>query len=391
MPIRILHVIADLSPEHGGPSKVGLELCQALVRLGHAVSLYTTNADGRGVLDVPTDQPMLADGVTVRYFPIGRFRRWGFSGALGQALRSDIPDFDIVDIHSLYLFHTCMAAYYCRHSGVPYLIRPHGTLDPFLRRKSRLKKAVYNFLIEKRNLDNAAAIHYTSQDEMDLAHAALRIRAPGVVVPLGLNVAEYAAVPARGISRSRFPEIGGKFMVLFLGRLNFKKGLDLLAQAYGLIARQRPDIHLVIAGPAEEDYGRQVRAWLADEGVLERVTFTGMLRGSDKLAAFAAADVFVLPSYTENFGLAVVEAMACGLPVIISNQVNIWREIARAKAGLIVKCDSNELAAALLTAMDDSEWKRLGERGKRLVQEEFTWDRSAQQMATVYQKILRDG
>lgn len=385
--MRILHVIANLIAERGGPPKATLEMSRALTRLGHEVSLYTTNADVRGVLGVPTHRPVLVEGVTIRYFPIGRFRRWGFSAPLGKALRAEIPSFDVVHIHSLYLFHTFVAAYYCRRYDIPYLMRPHGTLDPFLRRKSRLKKAVYNFLIEKRNLDNAAAVHYTSQDEMDLAHGALKIRAPGVVVPLGLDVDEYATLPARGTFRSRHPEIGDKFVVLFLGRLNFKKGLDLLAQAYGSIARRRRDVHLVIAGPDEDGYGRRVQSYLADEGVLGRVTFAGMLRGEEKLAAFADANVFVLPSYTENFGMAAVEAMACGVPVVISNRVGIWREIAEAEAGLVVNCESGELADALLEIMGNAHLNPQGERGKQLVQERFTWEKVAIQMLQVYQGI----
>jgi glycosyltransferase involved in cell wall biosynthesis len=257
-----------------------------------------------------------------------------------------------------------------------------------LRRKSRIKKAVYNFVIEKRNLDEAAAIHYTTQEEMALAHKALRIRAPGVVVPLGVDLDEYATLPPRGTLRACFPEIGDKRIILFLGRLNFTKGLDVLSRAYGRVVRQRTDVHLVIAGPDEDGYGRKVRAWLTEGGVLDRVTFTGMLIGQEKLAAFADADVFVLPSYTENFGMAVVEALACGLPVVISNKVNIWREIAQAEAGLVVNCDSGELAEALLKIMDDTEGlKKLGAHGKILVQERFTWDSVANQMLQVYQTL----
>ena len=386
--MKILHVIANLDPAKGGPAKVAPELCRALARHGHMVSLYTTNAHGRGTLAVPTDRAVIIDGVTVRYFPIGRFRHWGWSLPFGQGLARDIPGFDIVHIHSLYLFHTLVAAHYCRVYRIPYLMRPHGTLDPFLRRKSRFKKAIYNFLIEKRNLDEAAAIHYTTQEEMTLAHKALHIRAPGVVVPLGVDPDEYGTLPPRGTMRVCFPEVGDKRIILFLGRLNFKKGLDILARAYGKVARCRADVHLVIAGPDQDHYGVQVRQWLAEEGVLERVTFTGMLTGQDKLAAFADASIFVLPSYTENFGMAVVEAMASGLPVVISNQVNIWHEIAQAGAGLVVNCDSGELAEALLKAMDDPELKKVGEKGRRLVQERYTWDRFAIQMLQVYQGIL---
>ena len=387
--MNILHVIAGLSPEGGGPHKVAPELCRALAREGQAISLYTTNASRDGVLNVATDRPITVDGVNIHYFPIGRWRRWGFSRALGEAIRDNVANFDVVHIHSLYLFHTSITAHYCRRYAVPYLIRPHGTLDPFLRRKSRFKKAIYNFLLEKRNLDRAAAIHYTTEEEMQLAHQPLKIQAPAVVVPLGLDLHEYAVLPPRGTLRARFPKMEDKFLILFLGRINFKKGLDLLAHAYGQIARQRDNVHLVIVGPDNEGYGRQVRAWLAKEGAVDKVTFTGMLLGKDKLAAFRDSDLFVLPSYTENFGLAVVEAMACRLPVVISNKVNIWRDISEGEAGLVINCDAQELAQALLQMIENHERrKQLGCNGKRLVKSKFTWDKVAAEMIRVYQDIL---
>lgn len=387
--MKILHVIAGLAPQGGGPHKAAPELCRALACKGHKVTIFTTNADGKGILNVPTDRPVLWKGVAIRYFPVSWPRRWVFSLPLARALKKNIRAFDIIHVHSLYLFHTFITAHYCRQHGVTYLICPHGTLDPFLRRKSRWKKAIYNFFIEKRNLDHAAAIHYTSQEEMSLAHYDLKIRAPGVVVPLGLELEEYAALPSRGSFRSQFPEIGDKFLILFLGRINFKKGLDILVRAYEIIARQRKDVHLVIAGPDNEGYGRKVRKWLTEEGVLERVTVTGMILGKTKLAALRDADVFVLPSYTENFGVAVVEAMACGLPVVISNKVNIWNEVTGAEAGVVVNCKPNELAEALLELLDDPEYRKsLGKNGKKLVSAKFTWDKVAERMIKVYENIL---
>lgn len=388
--MKILHVIAGLAPQGGGPHKAAPELCRALTCKGHEVTIFTTNADSKGVLNVRTDRPVLWEGVTIRYFPISWPRRWVFSFPLARALKKNVRTFDIVHIHSLYLFHTFVTARYCRQYGVPYLIRPHGTLDPFLRRKSRWKKTIYNFLIEKRSLDHAAAIHYTTQEEMNLAHYALKIRAPGVAVPLGLELKEYTTLPPRGTFRSQFPEIGDKFLILFLSRINFKKGLDLLARAYGIVARQRDDVHLVLAGPDNEGYEGQVRRWLAEERVLNRVTFTGMILSEEKLAALRDADVFVLPSYTENFGIAVVEAMACGLPVVISNKVNIWREVAKAEAGIITDCDASQVAEAILGLIDDPELRiKMGEKGERLVQKNFTWSKAAEKMIKVYTKITQ--
>lgn len=388
--MRILHVTSDLSPGHGGPSKVTPELCRALARRGHEVTLYTTNFDVAGVLDVPTHEAVAADGFTIHYFPVGHPRRWKYSRGLWQAVRDRVAGFDVVHIHHLYLFHNVVAGHYCRKYRVPYVVSIHGALDPFIRRQGRVKKAVYHFLLENRTLNHAAAIHYTAQQEREMAHQALKIRAPGVVVPWGLNMEEYVAPPPRGRFRARHPEIGHKQMILFLSRINVVKGLDLLARSYGMIARQRPDVHLVIAGPDNEGYGRQVREWLADAGVLDRVTFTGMLRGEEKLAALRDADLFVLPSYAESFGIVVVEAMACGLPVVITNKVNIWQEVAQAQAGRVVDCDALQLASALLPLLDDAPGRAiLGENGRRLVAEQFPWDRVADQMIRVYDTIMK--
>jgi glycosyltransferase involved in cell wall biosynthesis len=288
------------------------------------------------------------------------------------------------------MFHTSASAHFCRKYGVPYIIRPHGTLDPYLRRKSRIKKGIYNLLLEKRNLDKASAIHYTSEEEMILAHRPINIQSPGVVVPLGLNPGDYAKLPSPDSFRNRFPECRGKFLFLFLGRLDFKKGLDLLCKAFGEIARQRRDVHLVIAGPDEMGCTKQMRIWLAEEGILDRVTFTGMLYGKDKLAAFRDADVFVLSSYTENFGVALVEAMACGMPVLISDRVNIWREIVAAEAGLVTKANPDDVYKGMSKLIKDRDLRvKIGRNAKELVVERYTWDKNIDLMIDVYAKIIK--
>jgi glycosyltransferase involved in cell wall biosynthesis len=387
--MRILQILASVDPKFGGPSKSAVELGQSLAAKGHEVTRFTTNYGVDGSLNVPTDCVVLQHGVSVRFFPVDWPKNYRVSWRFAQALARDIPKYDVVQIHGLYLFTTLAGAFFGRKYQVPYVITLHGMLDPFLRRKSRIKKAVYTLLFEKRNLDNAAAIHCTSQEELELV-GPVGIKAPAVVVPWGLDSKEYATLPDADLFRSRYPCLRDKQIILFLGRINFKKGLDLLTQAFGELARRRKDVHLVLAGPDNEGYGKRVRQWLAQEGVVEHVTFTGMLQGEDKLAAFAASDVFVLSSYAENFGMAVVEAMACGLPVIISNKVNIWREIADAQAGIVVNCGVLELTEALLKALDDPiSRKRWGENGKRLIEQKFTWTSVAEQMTQVYQSALK--
>jgi glycosyltransferase involved in cell wall biosynthesis len=386
--MKILHVIANLAPRYGGPGKACWEMARAVAQLGHQVSIYTTNQDGPGELKVPLDRPVQRDGVEVRYFPIQAPRFWGTSLPLALALRRQIPASDLVHIHSLYLFHDLVAGHWCRRYGVPYLMRPHGTLDPYIHRRHRWRKRLMELLFEDRNIRRAAALHFTTAEEKKLA-APFTFQTPGLVVPLGINWEEFAQLPEPGEFRRRHPQIGDKAIILFFGRINFKKGLDILARAFGAVARRRQDVHLVIAGPDNEGWGARVRTWLAEEGVSARTTFTGMLLGPEKLAVLRDASLFVLPSYSENFGLAVVEAMAAGRPVIISDQVNIWREVQAAGAGKVVPCEVPSLTEEILNLLDKPEMaSQMGQKGQRLVREEFQWHNIAMRLQESYAMII---
>jgi len=386
--MKILHVIANLAPRYGGPSKACWEMARAVAQLGHEVSIYTTNQDGPGELEVPLSRPVWQEGVEVRYFPIQAPRFWGTSLPLAFALRQKIPASDLVHIHSLYLFHNLVAGHLCRQYAIPYLIRPHGTLDPFIHRRHRWRKRFMEYLFEHRNIRRAAALHFTTAAEEELA-APFACQTPGLVVPLGISLDEFAGLPEPGSFRRRHPEIGDKHIILFFGRVNFKKGLDILAKAFGVVARRRRDVHLVIAGPDNDGWGARVRTWLDEEGVGARTTFTGMLLGQDKLAVLRDASMFVLPSYSENFGLAVIEAMAAGLPVIISDQVNIWREVHDGQAGRVIPCDAAALADQILELLANPEAaRRLGQKGRSLVQERFAWPRIGRSLAEAYGRII---
>ncbi len=386
--MKILHVIANLAPRYGGPSRACREMARAVAQLGHEVSIYTTNQDGPGELAVPVDRPVWQDGVEIRYFPIQAPRFWGTSLPLARGLGRKIPAVDLVHIHSLYLFHDLVAGRYCRGYAVPYLLRPHGTLDPFIHRRHRGRKRLMELLFEHRNIRGAAALHFTTAEEQELA-APFTLQTPGLVVPLGIDFEEFAAMPEPGQFRRAHPEIGDQPIILFFGRVNFKKGLDILARACGAVARRREDVHLVIAGPDNEGWGGRVRAWLAEAGVLGRTTFTGMLLGPEKLAVLRDASLFVLPSYSENFGLAVIEAMAAGLPVIISDKVNIWREVQAGGAGRVVPVDSGALADQILEILDHPDAARhMGQQGRALVQARFQWPRIGRSLAEAYGRII---
>jgi glycosyltransferase involved in cell wall biosynthesis len=379
--LRILHVIGDLAPTSGGPAKAGFEMARAVARRGHEATIYAT--DFGQPPGTPRDQ--VRDGVRIRLFPLASPRIWLASWEMRRALAQDLASFDLLHLHSLYLFHDWAAGGLARRLGKPYIVRPHGTLDPYIFRRRRLKKALFDLWFQDGVLEDAAAIHYTAEEEMRLAEPYVH-GAPGVVIPNGVDPADYAPLPAKGSFRARHPEIGDRRILLFLGRINFKKGLDILADAVGRL--KRDDLHLVIAGP-DGGYLAETRQFIAAAGLNERTTFPGMLTGVAKLAAFADAALFLLPSYSENFGIAVVEAMACGVPVMVSDQVNIWREVVADGAGSAAPCDAAAFATEIAEMLADPRaLARMGAAGRAAVARRYDWASIALRLEQVYAAVL---
>ncbi len=379
--MRILHVIGDLAPFSGGPAKAGFEMARAVARLGHEVAIYTTDF-GQPPEALREQQ---RDGVRLRFFPLAAPRIWLASWAMRAALRRDLSGFDLLHIHSLYLFHDWAAGSLALRLGKPYIVRPHGTLDPYIFQRRRLKKALFDLWFQNRILARACAIHYTAEEEMRLASPFVH-GAPGVVIPNGLDPADYARLPARGSFRARHPEIGDRRILLFLGRINFKKGLDIVAASVGRLARE--DIHLVIAGP-DGGYLAEAERFVAEAGIEARTSFVGMLQGEAKLAAFVDASLFLLPSYSENFGISVIEAMACGLPVVISDKVNIWREVVADGAGLAAPCEAAQFATRIAALIDDpARLARMGEAGRASVARRYDWASIGKRLEAAYAEIV---
>jgi glycosyltransferase involved in cell wall biosynthesis len=401
--MRILQVISSLATRYGGPSFLCAELSRELVRQGHQVSIYTSDVDGSGNLDVPLDRPLVKDGVEIRYFHgWSRLGKYMFSPGLWRALGENVATFDIVHVGSVYSFSTTAASYWCRKRGMPYIVFPHGSLDPYLRRRNRPRKWFYSKLFAERDYREASAVLFNSGEEMHLASEwsglkMLRDNAgetPKPFVVYGGIGSEWLVerdTAAGERFRRKYSALRGRRLVVYFGRINFKKGLDILARAFAQVARDREDLHLVLAGPDNEGYGGRVRRWLAEGGVLEKTTFTGLLEGEERFAVMQEAEVFALPSYTENFGLVVAEAMASGVPVVISDRVNIWREVARAEAGLVVPCDADATAQALRNILDDpTQARQMGTNGRRWVVENLPWDIVGAQMVRAYEEIVRD-
>jgi glycosyltransferase involved in cell wall biosynthesis len=340
---------------------------------------------------VATDRAVRQDGVSVRFFPIQHPRFLGTSFPLARALKERIPEVNIVHIHSLYMFHTAVAAHYCEKFQTPYVICPHGALDPFIYKRHRFRKKIVEILFQDRVIRRASGIHFITEEEKMLA-GKYTFGAPVFVVPLGLDIDEYSYKSPKGKLFSRFPELNGQKIILFLGRVNFKKGLDVLVNAFAAVARERGDVHLLIAGPDDSDYGKKVTAWLKKENVYKKTTIAGMLQGEEKLEALTYSSVFVLPSYSENFGIAVLEAMACGLPVVVSEKVNLWPSVVEAKAGLVAPCDAGIFSRKTLNILNDDDLAhQMGMNGIALVRNKFSWQEISLKLQSMYSSLVTKG
>jgi glycosyltransferase involved in cell wall biosynthesis len=385
--LRIVHVVPLISPKFGGPSVALTGLARCLTSHGVDTMLVTTDADPDGRLDVPLNRPVVQDGATyVFHHVLGIGGRYGFAPSIVKTLRRTVATYDLVHIHWLYGFVSIAAARAAIAAGVPFVVQPNGSLDPHLLRKNWQVKQIYLATVGRPLLTRAAAVVFTCEQERMLA--SYGARRPEWVIPVGLDGASFAHLPSRGTFRSAFPSIDGPFL-LFVGRLSRQKGLDLLIGAFARLARERPDLWLVLAGPDPDGYGAHVRALSEQLGVADRVVFAGLLPHELKLAALIDAELFVLPSYAENFGAVITEALACGLPVVISDQVNIHRELAAAGAATVVACSVESVAAGVASALNDTAARALiATLGPALIHAHYTWDAIIPTLVARYADVI---
>jgi len=382
-------VIPSVGPLRGRPSEVVRQLTGSLSRAGVETHIATTDDNGPGTLKVMHGRPVVHSGVAYWYFP-RQLRFYTVSWPLAKWLEQHVTDYDVVHIHALFSFSSVVAAYWAHRRGVPYVVRPLGTLDTrgVANRQLWLKKISFE-LLERRILERASMVHYTSEQERREAEA-LKLDAPSAVIPIALPggaTVNGSAVPA-GAFLNRHPQLEGRRIVLFLSRLDRKKGLDVLLRAFADVSRTHPDAALVIAGAGDRQFTDAMREEARKLGIARDTLWVGFLTGRHKEAALADADLYVLPSHSRNFGIAAAEAMAAGLPVIVSDQVGIHSDIADANAGLVVRCAAAELARAIRTLLDDDDRRRqLGMHGRRLAAERFSQEGVTGHVLDVYNRI----
>jgi glycosyltransferase involved in cell wall biosynthesis len=369
-----------------------VEASVRLAGLGIEPTIFTTDmalpqaTKPRRTVD-PAEFPAGAEKLDVRVFPAQQPQRLAYSAALSRALAAEARRFDVIHIHMLFHLPGRAASRRARRLGIPYVVSLAGSLDPKLRGRSRRVKAINDRLWQRGMLDNAALLHYKTAEEQRLC-ADLAFRAPGIVVPNGVDLAAFRA-PAGGREfRARHLHGAQGAVIMNVGRIAYKKRLDRLIRAFAGLPPRSPAAVLAIVGPDDEGLGHGLMALAESLGVADRVVLTGVVNGADRHAALAAADVWVLPSDTENFGNAIVEAMAAGVPVVITPGVNLAAEIDAAGAGLVCATEPAAIAAGIASILADVGVAESLSAGGRAFAARYDWAIVAPQLRDMYERAL---
>ncbi|MHC5233421.1 glycosyltransferase [Brucella sp. LJL56] len=379
--MNIIHVIGSYDPAKGGPQAVVVRLAAAQASLGHDVTIvsYSDDEINRRAITATASIPGF-EMVQTLLLPMPDTAEMLLGYRAAQAMPGLIRDADFVHLHGVWETNLLRASVLCRRYRVPYCICCCGMLDKWSMQQSAWKKKLALKLGFRRMLDGAAFIHALNGDEIDLMRP-LGLKPPSMIIPNGIFLSEVegdGTIVVRGLPKRRY--------VLFLSRLHYKKGLDILADAFRRVALLFPDVDLVVAGPdggAEEEFRQRIHQY----GLDARVHMTGGLYGPAKIAALKQSACFCLPSRQEGFSVAITEALACGVPVAITDACH-FPEVAEAGAGVVCSLDPMAVASALERILEDPDRaKRMGMAGAKLVRDNYTWQRIALQTIAAYQSF----
>jgi len=380
--LKLLHITNSTTPAGGGPIESILQAHRVLNTQGHSFEIVC--------VDSP-DSPWLSE-LPIKTTALGPpWTAYRYSPQLEPWLRREATRFDAVILHGVWL-HTGFATWHALRRGpTPYFVYTHGLLDPVFRKVfpfRHIKKSISWALNEHRVVRDARAVFFTCEEERHLAARSFKpYRANARIVPYCVGSPPGDPEAQKRTFLKRFPQLAGKNLVLFLSRIHPKKGCDLLIDAFAKVAADT-SLHLVMAGPDPIGWRKSLEDKARGLGLEERITWTGMLSGDLKWGAFRSADVFVLPSHQENFGIAIVEALACGVPVLTTHKVNIWREIIEDGGG-IAAAESAEGATELL-----AKWVTLSPSQRDTMREKalscFTTRFRAAEAAATLLKTLRE-
>lgn len=367
-------MIPSVDERSGGPATAIVPMCHALMQQGIEVLLLSTTAGLTA--EVTHGEVLEHKGVPAIFFESQLGESFKYSRPLSTWLRSNIQNFCVAHIHAVFNHSSIATAHISHKNGVPYIVRPLGTLDPWSMTQKSLRKRLFWQISGKGIMDNAAAVHYTSEAEKNATESSLGLN-HGKVIPLGVESMSSTGKPA------------GDPYVLVLSRLHPKKGLDVLIDAFLSLLEtpQFAEWRLVLAGDGPVEYVSTLKAKASSSK--DKIVFAGWVDGDEKNALLSGASLLVLPSYQENFGLCVMEAMAQSVPVLVSPNVNLAAEIAAANAGWIAPIDQAALVKTLAEALaDKDELVRRGRAGLQLSLR-YSWENSARALADLYRTVIQ--
>jgi len=382
--IQIAHVIPTLAEWFGGPVSTALNLGAAQSNIGMKVSYWATG-------NKEIQDRLNASSLDARLFSSAWPRRWYRSSTLARELTSEISSFDLMELHDAWAYTSFKSAQIARRVDVPYIIMPNGIFMHTWRYRT-FKKRAYSMLIGNRMLENAACLHVASEMEAEGCRKA-GIQTPITIIPNGIDPDSFETLPDPEEAESRWPILKNRPVVLFVSRISRGKGLDQLIPLWSNLSRTAAykDALLVIAGP-DDYYGYQkvVENMIDSYNLGSKIFLTGMVRGREKLSLMNRADIFVLPSYSENFGIVVAEALACETPVITTTGTP-WKQLQSENIGRWVSPKKSELGLAIRELLDMSESQRqgMGRRGRKLVLENYNWNTIVRRHLTLYNCILQ--
>lgn len=389
--MRVLHVIPSLSPSSGGPSFALPAMARSLIPYGLKITTVTTDDDGQGrhLSGITCGVETAQEEWSAIYFP-KQTEFYKSSLPLRRWLRAHVGEFDVVHIHAVFSFASLVAGRAAAACGVPYIVRPLGVLNRWgMENRRRLIKALSFRFLDLPMLRQAAAMHYTSRLEMTEA-ARFELKNRQRVIPIGIDLTPFDALPPRSVFSEKFPETASTRNLLFLSRIDVKKGLDLLIIAFAKVAARYPETRLVICGDGDVGLIGQLRTLSGTLGIADRITWAGHVAGSLRLAALAASEIFVLPSHSENFGIALLEAMAAGLPCLSTDQVALADDASREHAVSLTARDADAMASALETLLDSEETRqRLARVGQSLARRDYSLSAMGASLHQLYQEVTQ--
>lgn len=388
--IKIAFVTTHYPPSigFGGVCESGFGLSTALARAGVQVEVVTSDASKGSRIPFDAFAKREQNRLSIHPFKYFYNERSCFSFDAKRLITKLLPKTDLVHVNGIYTHPATLGARCARHAGKLHLVAIRNGLDPWMMKIRRTKKMLGFKLYVRADLEGATCIHATAQQEID-ACLAMGIEGPFTIIPNGIDPSEFATLPNSKRADDFWPILKERKVVLFLSRLSKQKGLDMLIPVWDRIMKRYPDAVLVIAGPDYLEYGDYVRDLAQKSPFHDTIFFTGNVAGERKLALYSRADVFVLPSYSENFGNVIAEALACGVPVV-ATQATPWSELEKYDCGRWTPVEQNAIGYAIdeLLSMSDEERSEMGRRGKDFISANYTWDIAAQKMITVYHSML---